>query len=282
LLEARHYQFHPAWHAFLALFDPKDVESADATTALPGGLFSPDDIRFRYDLAGGTLMDLGTYNLSALRGIFGADPVSVTSATPRLMAPPYDSKCESAMLATYQFPNGSTATLSCDLDARVKKSSGTWWSWLFDSWPNYTATGMPPICSVVLRPKHGVEEDMKITTQKTITLNNFMGPHIWHRIDIQTTTTYRDANDLVVRTEKSTESKKQYTWPEGTGRGEDWWPTYRYMVEAFVDRVKGRESKAWVDGEDSVRQMESIDKTYERAGMAIRPTSESLRSASRA
>ncbi|KAH3910813.1 hypothetical protein HBI56_004410 [Parastagonospora nodorum] len=276
LLEARHYQFHPAWHAFLSLFDPKDVESADATTALPGGMFSHDDIRFKYHLAGGTLMDLGTYNLSALRAIFASDPSSVTSASPRLMSPPHDSKCDLAMLATYAFPNGGTATLLADLDARVTKSSGTWWSWLFDTWPNYTAKGMPPVCSVVLRPKHGVEENLNITTQKTITMSNFMGPHIWHRIVIETTTTYRDAKDKVIRTEKHTETKKQYVWPEGKGPGEDWWPTYRYMMEGFVDKVKGRKNRAWVDGEDSIRQMESIDQTYEKAGMAVRPTSQSL------
>lgn len=125
VLEARHYHFHPAWQTFLSLFDPADVESADATTALPGSLFSPEDIRFKYHLAGGTLMDLGTYNLSALRGIFASDHSSVTSATPDLMPTPYDQKCEKAMKASYKFPNGGTATLSCDLDARVKKNSGT-------------------------------------------------------------------------------------------------------------------------------------------------------------
>lgn len=239
-------------------------------------MFSHDDIRFKYNLAGGTLMDLGTYNLSALRAIFASEPSSVVSATPRLIAPPHDSKCDRAMLATYAFPNGGTATLLADLDARFTKSSGTWWSWLFDTWPNYTAKGMPPVCSVMLRPKHGVEENLNITTQKTITLNNFMGPHIWHRIDIQTTTIYRDANDKVVRTEKHTETKKQYVWPGGKGPGEDWWPTYRYMMEGFVDRVKGRKSRAWVNGEDSVRQMEMIDQTYEEAGMAVRPTSKSI------
>jgi predicted dehydrogenase len=279
ILEARHYQFHPAWHTFLSLFETVDVESADATTALPGSLFSPEDIRFKYHLAGGTLMDLGTYNLSALRGIFAADPSSVTSATPTLMSPPYDQKCEKAMKATYSFPNNATATLSCDLDARVNKSSGTWWSWLFDSWPNFTAHGMPPVCSVVLRPKHGIEENMNITTQKSITMNNFMGPHVWHRIDIETETTYRNKNGGVVKTEKSVESKKSYVWEEGKGKGEDWWPTYRYMLEAFVDRVQGREgSGVWLDGEESIRQMESIDKTYEKAGMPIRPTSKSLSS----
>lgn len=142
---------------------------------------------------------------------------------------------------------------------------------------------MPAVCSLVLRPKHGVEDNIQITTQKKLTMNNFMGPHVWHRIDIETTTTYYNKDEVVVKTEKALESKKSYVWPDGKGQGEDWWPTYRYMLEAFVDRVKGREGTGvWLDGEESIRQMESIDKTYEKAGMPIRPTSESLRNVNRA
>jgi predicted dehydrogenase len=276
LLEARHYQFHPAWHAFLALFDPADVHEASAITAMPAGLFPTDDIRFKFHLAGGTMLDLGTYNLSALRGVFNADPVSVDAATPQLMPAPHDDRCDLAMHATYTFPNGGKGTLSCDLGARIK-SSGTWLSWLFDGWANPTPPGLPPFLSVTLREKHGVEDDMQVTTQKTLEFHCFMGPHVWHRIDINTVTAYRAQNGEVLRTEKITESKKAYVWPQGKGEGEDWWTTYRYMLEGFVDRVKGRKgSGVWLDGEESIRQMESIDRTYEKAGMAIRPTSESL------
>ncbi|KAF1913832.1 hypothetical protein BDU57DRAFT_558780 [Ampelomyces quisqualis] len=281
ILEARHYQFHPAWHTFLSLFDPADIESANAIAALPGGLFAPDDIRFHYHLAGGTLLDLGTYTLSALRGIFASDPSSVDAATPRLMPPPHDEKCDEAMRATYTFPNGGTGSMSADLNARLDKKSGSWMSWFFHGWPNFTPRGMPPTCSVTLRAKNGIVDDLAIRTQTSIVLRNFMGPHVWHSIDINTTTVYRSQDGKIVREEKSTESEKAYTWPDGKGRGEDWWSTYRYMLEGFVDRVKGREgSEAWVAGEESISQMETIDKTYEKANMAIRPTSKALRSES--
>lgn len=59
----------------------------------------------------------------------------------------------------------------------------------------------------------------------------------------------------------------------GKGKGEDWWPTYRYMLEEFVNRVKKREgSGAWVEKEESVRQMEATDATYEKAGLEVRPS----------
>ncbi|KAF2030299.1 NAD(P)-binding protein [Setomelanomma holmii] len=283
LLEARHYQFHPAWHTFLSLFDPQDVEEASARAAIPAGLFPMDDIRFKYDLAGGTLMDLGTYPLSALRGIFGAEPTSVTSATPRLMPALFDQNCDQAMQATYDFPNGGVGKISCDLASRVKyeKGNGSWWAWLFAGRPDLTAD-MPPWITVKLREKHGSEDNVAISTQKTVVMKNFMGPHMWHRIDINTTTTYRDASGKVVKEEKHTESKKTYVWPEGQGgevKGEEFWSTYRYMVEAFVDKVKRRKgSGVWLDGEESIRQMEAIDETYKAAGMALRPTSAKLAS----
>ncbi|KAH7079127.1 hypothetical protein BKA63DRAFT_409525 [Paraphoma chrysanthemicola] len=282
LLEARHYQFHPAWHTFLSLFDPKDVEEASARAAIPALLFALDDIRFNYALAGGTLMDLGPYPLSALRSIFGAEPLSVTSATPRLMPASLDQKCDHAMQATYSFPDGGVGHILCDLGSRVQyeKGKGSWWAWLFAGRPDFT-TDMPPWATVKLRAKNGLENELAITTQKTIVMNNFMGPHVWHRIDINTTTTYRDTAGIVVREEKHTESKKAYVWPEGQGgdvKGEDFWSTYRYMLEAFVDGVKGRKgSGVWLDGEESIRQMEAIDETYLKAGMALRPTSEVLR-----
>lgn len=231
LLEARHYQFHPAWSIFLSLFDPKDVEEASARAALPSGMFPIGDIRFQYHLAGGTLLDLGTYTLSALRGIFHAEPTAVTSATPRLMPATHDQKCDHAMQATYAFPNGGVGTMFCDLGSKVKyeKDKGSWWAWWFKGWPDFT-TDMPPWISVRLREEGDVLEPPGFTTQKTIVMNNFMGPHLYHKIQIDTTTIHRDAAGNVTKRETNTEVKKAYVWPEGQGgetKGEEFWPTYR-------------------------------------------------------
>jgi len=72
LLEAFHCRFHPAWQHFLTLIDPANVAHARCTASVPALVFPKDDIRFHNDLAGGTMMDLGTYPMSALRGVFGA------------------------------------------------------------------------------------------------------------------------------------------------------------------------------------------------------------------
>jgi predicted dehydrogenase len=84
----------------------------------------------------------------------------------------------------------------------------------------------------------------------------------------------------IVKEEEKTEYKKAYKRPEnmdGEQKGEDWWATYQYQLEEFVNRVKRRKGNGvWVDGEESIRQMEATDRTYERAGMLLRPTSKEL------
>jgi len=45
-------------------------------------------------------------------------------------------------------------------------------------------------------------------------------------------------------------------------KGEEWWTTYRYQLEAFVDRLKGRTPQTWVDAQDSVADKEWIERIY--------------------
>ena len=77
--------------------------------------------------------------------------------------------------------------------------------------------------------------------------------------------------------------KTAYTWDDELEEGavpklpgNAYWTTYRYMLEEFVNRIKGREgSRVWVDGEESLKQMVVIDEAYEKAGLSIRPMSSS-------
>jgi hypothetical protein len=38
--------------------------------------------------------------------------------------------------------------------------------------------------------------------------------------------------------------------------------SYRWQLEAFVDKVKGREPHAWICGDDSVKQAEAVEAIY--------------------
>lgn len=43
--------------------------------------------------------------------------------------------------------------------------------------------------------------------------------------------------------------------------------SYRHMLECFVDRVKGRESRTWMSAEDSAANIEWINKVYEKVSL---------------
>jgi predicted dehydrogenase len=71
---------------------------------------SPNNIRFKYELAGGALMDCGCYPVSLIRFLAEAEPV-VEQAEARLFAPQVDHR----MSANFSFADGRTAYLVCDM-----------------------------------------------------------------------------------------------------------------------------------------------------------------------
>lgn len=59
----------------------------------------------------------------------------------------------------------------------------------------------------------------------------------------------------------------------GGMKGEAWWTTYRYQLEAFVDKIRGRRPDYWITPEDSIKQMEAVEMIYNKTGMGARPSS---------
>ncbi|KAJ5116780.1 dimeric dihydrodiol dehydrogenase [Penicillium angulare] len=281
LLEAFHYRFHPAWQTFLARIhdDPEagNVKNASAQQYLPKGVILNDDIRWRFDLAGGAMMDFGTYTLSCLRQIFKEEPTEVLHASFRGLGTPHSSlpepdQIDQAMSATYRTADGATGTLQADLAV----SGG--WPLLPSSWTrNFPGFGWPK-CEVELDEKVLKNWDGQVhAVQRTVILWNHLAPSVYHRIDVEDTHTIR-AGDQVVKTWKESHQEKAYKWPIGDPRRNDeqeWWTTYRYQLQEFVNRVKGRVgSGVWVDADDSIKQMEAVDETYRKAGLKVRPGSD--------
>lgn len=249
--------------------------------SMPAGFFRKDDIRFRYDLAGGSLMDIGSYNVLALRETFRAEPVECLDAEPRIgpRRRRGDRQCDEGLKATFRFPNGGIGTICSD-----NYKTGRW--------------GLPSVQlpRVVVRHKevlvldHGADAVAGLGERhgktRRVTMWLFPGPHYWHSIDIVDEHVVRggESGKNVVRSWIEKESKKAYVWSEEAKRegeqtglardGEEYWSTYRHLLEQFVNRVKDRPgSGLWIDGEDSIKNMKVIDMAYEKAGMAIRPTS---------
>jgi predicted dehydrogenase len=213
-------------------------------------------------------MDMGCYCISVLRTVFGTEPEECMSAQARMNSPEVDE----AMKASWRFPNGGVGRIEADL----RKSAG---------W------GLPKLDTpaVIVRQKEAElsvgESDVSLRdgqTQfrtRTATLWNFIQPSYWHRIDVVDEHVIKEASGVIVKRWTTKESTKAYTWgdlrKEGTVRpGEDYWTTYRHMLEEFVNKIKGRPgSGLWFSGEDSIKQMQVIDGAYEKAGLPLRPTS---------
>ena len=218
-------------------------------------------------------MDMGTYTVSTLRQIFGSMPEECTSATPRLMPKGWDQQCDQAMKASWRFPGGGTGDVDADL------AKGRWGLPAIETPVAVVKHREVPVATAEVTVKVVLKEGQTHTKARTVTYWNFALPGVWHRIDILDEHAVKDTSGKVVKKWTVKESKKAYTWgdlkEEGKVRvGEDYWSTYRYMLEEFVNKIKGKQgSGVWVDGQESINGMAMIDEAYEKCGLPHRPTS---------
>ncbi|KAJ9199491.1 hypothetical protein DTO207G8_3685 [Paecilomyces variotii] len=244
--EAFHWQFHPAAHTFRQILESgqygKILRTDAVMTASPG---VPDgDIRWQFDLAGGSAMDM-TYALSFTRyALHAKNPKQILSAVAR----PYklDSRVDEAMHALLVFEGQEGQ----DVQSRV-----------------YTDMARSWVGCVV--PRVWELPSIEVETEKAIIyFYNAMMPHLYHYIAVTDKATGK------------TRYHKQYKggplWgsietSSGKG-GKSYWSTYRWQLEAFVDAVKGRTPAYWVTPEDSIAQMETIDAIYQAASLPVRPS----------
>ncbi|KAF5364707.1 hypothetical protein D9758_005524 [Tetrapyrgos nigripes] len=230
LMEAFHSRFHPAIQRVKAILDSGElgkIKSICNTLTVPAGSFKKDDIRFDWSLGGGSFLDMGCYTLSCLRYLGAGNPTQVLSAT---AIPSYDPQVDRGMTATLALPNDIIGTITSDM--------GTPWNWnIIPSSPQVLST---------VECEGG-----------SVSLLNYVSPTLYHTI----TVSKKNGTGTVTRAEKV------YTFSDGKmeGKGEEWWLTYRYMLEAFVDGLKGRTPQTWVTKEDSIANMEWIEKVYEKS-----------------
>ena len=104
LAEALHWRYHPLAarvSEILASGEIGALRRVEASFCFPLPL--PGDIRWRYDLAGGALMDAGCYPVSIVRFLAGAEP-EVMSAKAKLAS----SRVDRLMQIDLRFPDGVT------------------------------------------------------------------------------------------------------------------------------------------------------------------------------
>ncbi len=111
LIEAFHWRYHPLAARMKAIVDGGElgaIEHVEAAMSIP--LVLPNDIRYRYDLAGGATMDVGCYTISIVRFLAGAEP-EVVRAEARLAGPNVDRW----MTADLRFADGRTGRITGSL-----------------------------------------------------------------------------------------------------------------------------------------------------------------------
>jgi len=110
VMEAFHYEYHPMTRRLVEIVQSGElgiIKEIDIAFAAP--LAKPGDIRYRLDLAGGAMMDMGCYPISLLR-LLAAGP-RVTGAAAKLSSPGVDR----AMDARFSLPEGGTARVRCSM-----------------------------------------------------------------------------------------------------------------------------------------------------------------------
>jgi predicted dehydrogenase len=263
VLEAFHNRFHPAVHLFKSFINPVDVVHVHTKSMVPWLMVNKDNIGLNYSLGGGCMMMLGAYNFSMLRNIFDTEPEECLACDTHVHAGGIHDKCDYDFKVKFRFPNGgigeATSTFQGPLlwkpsEARVTHKEA------------------------VILDKSLPETQEKVLTRE-VTLHGFLHAFIWHRIDIKDSFAIRNkADGRPVKKWVESKSHKAYTYKEAGGDfanlpGEDWWMSYRYQLEEFVNKIKGRKTQFWITGENSVKQMKMIDMAYEKSGLGLRPTS---------
>lgn len=175
-----------------------------------------------------------------------------------------DKRVDQAFRAIWKFPNGGYGSISADMSM----AGGYPFPRLTGNWPRWGT----PVCSVkhgeAVIPDETISEKQEHTVQKTVKFWAYIIPTFWHRIDITERHTVRNKADQNVMKEWT---KTSYVKEYGKHAS---WTTYRWQLEEFVNKIRRRPgSGAWMEAEDSIKQMKMIDSAYTKAGMPLRPTS---------
>lgn len=223
-----------------------------------------EDIHFNYELAGGSIMAMGTYSMAALRMVFGAEPVECLECIVHEFPEEKHKKCDYDFNAKFKFPNGKIGEASTTLKGGTTAL--------------FAGDHVTVMNKEVQVPDSKLPPTQKKFLRRELILHGFVHGVFWHRIDIKDSYTIQGADGKVVKKWEEKKSHKAYTFAEAGGEfadlpGEVWWMSFRHQLEQFVNRVKGRPTQHWVDGQDSIAQMKMIDMAYEKSGLGIRPTS---------
>lgn len=263
ILEAFHNRFHPAVQLFLSFISPHDVEHVYIDCMVPWWLVDKNNIGYQYELGGGSMIHMGTYTFAMLRIIFNDEPEECLICKVSTLGDGVHDKCDADSTTTFRFPNGGIA------EAKSTFKGPILWK---------PSEARVTHREDLVEDKSLQENEEKVRVRK-VTIHGFLNAFIWHRIDVEDSYLIRNKENPKQTKKKWTEfrSHKAYSYREAGGKwadlpGEDWWMSYRWQLEEFVNRIKGRQTAFWISGQDSINQMKMVDMAYEKSGLGLRKT----------
>ena len=230
---------------------------------VPSLMVGKDSIALNYNLSGGCMMMLGGYNFNILRLIFDEEPEECLTCDTNVFKDGVHDKCDYDFKAKFRFPNGGIGEATSTLQGSLL------WK------PSEARVTMKE----VVVPDKLLPSAQEKLVSRVVTLHGFLNAVVWHRIDVKDSFVIRNKSDgQPIKKWVESKSHKAYTYKEAGGKfadlpGEDWWMSYRWMLEEFVNRVKGRDTQYWISGEDSAKQSSMVDMAYEKSGLRLRLTS---------
>ena len=251
VMEAIHWRFHPVAYKVRDLIHGGKYgapQSFSASMTVPRGAIDEKDIRFQYDLAGGTSMDC-CYVISGARFFWNAGDdltFEVESAVPRIHS--LDPKVDEAMDAKFVLKSKKDdSKFQCSTHADLSQPK------MFGLVPKYWEA--TPSCTIELE-------------KARIDVSNYVGPHLNHSITIKGKNpdgTLSGKSEVL----HAFDGKAEYV-----ENGEKWWTSYRYQWETFVGLVRKAQEEPIEEHLkllDEAKQVLSIvDAIYEKAGLPLR------------
>jgi predicted dehydrogenase len=164
-MEGFHYYYHPVFQRLLAIIKSGEIgEVIKVESALLIPMPDKNDLRLKFDLAGGSIMDVGCYALHSQRMISqlitGGEPTVVSTEA---NAP--DGKIDTKLNVQLKYPNGVAALAKGDFESpafeaplTVTGSKGS------VHLPNFVVSGWDPRVIVDVAGNKRVEQLPSIST----------------------------------------------------------------------------------------------------------------------
>ena len=164
-MEGFHYYYHPVFQRLLAIIKSGEIgEVIKVESALLIPMPKPGDLRLQFDLAGGSLMDVGCYAIHSQRMISQL----ITDGEPAVVkaeANAPDGKIDTRLYIQLKYPNGVAALAKGDFESEVMQApltiTGSKGSVYL---PNFVVSGWDPRVIVEASGQKRVEHLPSIST----------------------------------------------------------------------------------------------------------------------